>query len=1073
MKKTLFGFTVSIMATALSNFSFPASAETPFPDGTRIFGYKETGSTAGVYELSPTGSNLFWEDAHFKKSMFSPLRAAWFAEDGNTLCGYAVDYSFGSLLGNYYVEYDWNTGAVLKSKSLPDYKDPFILYGALNPDQNYIYGYGYTKNGETALLKAPTDNPGNFQTVKLVDSDEFCYGVTWNSTDRILTGMRGNGTLVEINADGNQRVILDTGIKTAHSSEFTAPSGLAWSETEKLYYWNPLCQRGSGGDSSLVGCLYSIDASAGVTTEIPEFESDGSNFKFIIAKCERIASEAPAAPEISQISFFGDSLSGTATMILPTLSETGNPLAGSLTYVVILDGGKWSEGTGNPGETVTINLDDLAQGRHTLAVTVSSDDKTGEEVLRNFYVGNDTPESPANVELSYNLVSWDASVKGVHDGYVNTAEMQYEVYLNGEIAGTTSGTSLTVEIPHTGPLYHVSATVYAICAGMTSEPGLSNTLLAGSAMEVPFNMVPTAEEAALCTYTDGNGDGKGWNYNEAEKAFYSGYSAEVDMDDWIFLPAFELKANTIYDFSIYSKRRATTYEEEYLEVRYGRSPEPKAMTGNIISDFKPEPDYTRTAGTLQTDEEGKWYIGIHATSLPGQFGIYVKDISLSNNGVTTNSPKGVSFLRATPADEGGLSATISFTMPEKRINGNQIASSRTIRAIITADNEVEVSGKPGEQMSAQLRTVQGYNNVSVTTWIGDIRGETETIEVFTGVHIPAMPEEVKATVSEDMKSALITWEAPNIGYGGGFIKQDDLTYDVYVQVSTGMGAKWEAVATGLTVKEFTFVAPSEKQDYYDLAVKAANIAGVSPDYATTFAVLGTPYPLPMEDDFEKAHYEYEPWVTYMPDTSYATQWGMLPIESIPVVNDDTGIAVAGMGLVDGCKGMAGLPVFSTLNQRKVSINMKIYTGPESADDMFISAQCYGMDEPEEIERVKKDGEWEYLHCLIPDKFLDKAWVKLFINATFPLGSENWFVLDQYMITPEMGIGMNTQNGIDVKGGRSSIDIQSQEEAAVSIYTTDGRKVHDLVITEGFHSIEMLPGLYIVSVNNTSTKVLVK
>ncbi|MDE6120776.1 MAG: hypothetical protein K2F63_03205, partial [Muribaculaceae bacterium] len=337
---------------------------------------------------------------------------------------------------------------------------------------------------------------------------------------------------------------------------------------------------------------------------------------------------------------------------------SGQTIAGDVEWSASVDGVATAQGTAAAGSDVTVPFEGIATGSRTFSFTASVDGVAGEAASQTIYVGFDTPKAPANVVLGETSVSWDAVTEGVNGGYVNTAALSYTVSINGEEAGVTTDLSLPLEGIADSPFNCYRATVTARSMELTSAPAESDVLRAGQPLSLPLFMAPNASDIDLCETTDGDGDGRTWTYDAEMGAFKGSYNMDVNVDDWLILPPVEFKEGGIYYFSMEAARRYLSYPSEALEVRAGRFPTPEAMAqGETVVDFTLlESDFTEYNGTIHASEGGKWYIGIHAMSAPDQVGLYVREISVSDNGVTASSPAAVMSLWAEGAADASLKA---------------------------------------------------------------------------------------------------------------------------------------------------------------------------------------------------------------------------------------------------------------------------------------------------------------------------------------------------------------------------------------------------------------------------------
>lgn len=1044
-----------------------ASAAGTFPDGTHLYGYREdfTAGT-GLYEIFPESNKLLWEDANYGDS-FTALSSGWIVD--NKLCAYAV-FSFGAMaMDNTYLEFDKTTGEILATEMAGD---AFMEYASYNPIDRTIYGFGYDDMGELSFLKASIDSPTEIEAVKSIEESDNCYGLTYNSAGKYLVGIRGDGSLVRIDSDGTQTLLTSTGYVTSYnagSSQFPS-SALAFSETENAYYWNPQL-------ASYEDVLVRISANDYSITKFDYY--DGDQYRFMFAECERVSAVVPAAPRIDNIEFKNGSLSGEATIVMPDKTESGDEFSGTLKWYALVDGVDYSTGSAEAGETVTIPLVDLSQSMHVFSFYVQNGEQKSVESTSSLYVGYDTPAAPTNVVLSSDgTLTWDAVTTGAHNGYVDQAAITYSVIVGGEEFNVENRTTYLIPLPDTTGMFSLVATVTASSFGLTSAPAQSNREIFGEYMITPMEIVPTQDQFYLCQTIGQDGDATGWTFDASQNCFDSGFSIDSKLDDWLILPAIYLEKDKLYYFSMQSRRKGVMYENEKIEVRYGSTPAVDAMTGIIAQNIYPDQDYTQTEASFQIPETGKWYVALHGCSDVNQYGVLVKDIVVTYDGIRSDSPAKVTSLLAKPGANGALEATVSFEMPELTFGGAAIDADTQITATVEGDNVETVSGKPGEEMVVTVRTKQGENVITVTPYIETLPGERSRVNVFTGVHQPADISKINCEVNQNLTAMTVTWEAPDQALDGGYIDPEALTYTVLAPEETMLGTVWNKIAEGLTETNYTYTIENSNLDYYEIAVIAVNAAGESPNAATTGAVLGTPHTLPMIEDFNQpsstSFFKYDPWVTYVPDSRYNVMWGVLPMKSVPCVSEYQGNACVGQGQAKGDLGKAGFPVFSTKGFEKVYLEIKVWTGESAADDINVTGDTFGMTEPVEVGKVTYNDGWSIMNVELPQSLLDRDWVRLYLNASFPYGASQWVVMSNYILHQATEVTDINSDSVNVKIARGQISIETPETLPYQLVSFDGKKMASGVTSsESKIVIPVETGIYVLSVGEKSYKVNIR
>ena len=96
-------------------------------------------------------------------------------------------------------------------------------------------------------------------------------------------------------------------------------------------------------------------------------------------------------------------------------------------WKAVIDGVEAATGKASASELVEIPFTNLAQGNHQFGFAVTLNGNESKSAIVRFYVGNDVPLAPANVQVKADGVSWDAVTEGVNGGFVDLKAVSYEV----------------------------------------------------------------------------------------------------------------------------------------------------------------------------------------------------------------------------------------------------------------------------------------------------------------------------------------------------------------------------------------------------------------------------------------------------------------------------------------------------------------------------------------------------------------------------------------------------------------------------------------------------------------------
>lgn len=1021
----------------------------------------------GLYEFESEGINLKWTDAFYEENGVS-LQTAWIYD--NKVCGFVYQIFMGQLWNNVYVEYDFSTGEIVDEFEVPMTQEDVtavMQVAAYNVADNIVYGYGQFGSSYAFMYSEPKE-PEIFVKVREVPFTEFCSSLCYNKYDDNLYGINAGHEFVTIDSKGNQTVLFKLPIED-YGSYIT---GLAYNPSEDKYYWNLI-------QSDNTSSMARIDVKS-QTVDIYENFSVGETFAALFCMDDNLNPMRPMRPTVRGVYFVDGKVDGTVTFQAPSTCMTGQSISGSMEYTAYLDGEEYYKGETQPGYDVDVAYVNLTDAMHTFGMTVSVDGVTSSMVTTRCYVGNDTPLAPQDVVLTDTEVTWQPVTRGVHNAYLDLDAMTYEVYINDEKVGTTKDTSLPVSLPSDKPISLYSAKVRAVCNGMESEmSGESNVVPAGAPMPLPVYLEPTFEEYQMMTQEVISGPG--WYFTEIEegKVVCSGLS-EVQQDSWLFLPAFKVDdAERLYTFSFDAFVWDEWYTEEFIEVVLCDTPTPAGVVTTVIDEFTPTSIPTNYSGLIQVPKPGGYYVALHCTSSEWQLGVLAMHFRITDDNILFTSPETVDNVSVEAAPEGRLEATVSFTMPEKMINGELLAADAELSAKIVSDvDEVVVKGKPGESLSAKIATVQGDNKLSITVSEGEVNGQPAVVEIYTGVTIPAGVTYLNGTPSPDMMSVTLEWGRPTEGQDGGYINPDEVTFVIYRYEQNFFGWYWQIYAENVEGTSFTYTAdPSDPQDLVQLGVASKNAAGSNGNIMVIGTLLGTPYSLPMSENFDEAYLgapSCQPWIPYAPDASYDDQqWSFQYLSYIDGEFPYDRIGLWGTTWSDNSRGMLGFPRFTTKDNKEVTLSLTVLNGPDMPK-ITLTGVYYGSAEIGigTIDTSDNYGLETYTFTL-PDELIGKDWVQVYLQVEFE--TTNKFVYIEDVEVKGSGLsGISSATELQgIFGGEGNICLKGFDGVDVTIASLDGKAVYSGNLDSQEVIIPLEKGIYVVRAGERNAKVIVR
>lgn len=454
--------------------------------------------------------------------------------------------------------------------------------------------------------------------------------ITFNKEGK-LYGINSAGRVGEIStADATFTEILSTGMNPHYQQSAAFPAN-----DNNTMYWAATLDDWGG----TLG-IYKIDLKAKTSTMLREFKHE-EEFGCLWVGDKVVAQGVPAAATDLAADFANGELTGKINFTAPEKTYGGQTLTGDLTYKVLVDGVENMQGSTQAGKA-TIAEVTTTQGLHDFAVIVINAEGDGDKAeIKNIYVGHDTPKQVQNVKLGQGdaadklTLTWDAATEGMHNGYVDPAEVKYQVRKmpSGEIVdnAATSPFKYTVTQEKAEKCFF-DVTPY-IDDDHKGMPTASNKVMIGKPFEVPYAAGFDTNDEVLLFTIEHIGDGNAyWDWDYDYK-FMKIYSSTSPKNDWLFTPFIAIEEGSIYKLSF----DVRTIGTEKYEVKYGLAPEAAAMTEQLAADTEVDTDQFATRSIEFTaNKTAAIYIGFHANTTDVEKGmnLYIDNIRLRKTGTT-------------------------------------------------------------------------------------------------------------------------------------------------------------------------------------------------------------------------------------------------------------------------------------------------------------------------------------------------------------------------------------------------------------------------------------------------------
>lgn len=406
------------------------------------------------------------------------------------------------------------------------------------------------------------------------------------------------------------------------------------------------------------------------------------------------------------------------------------------------------------------------------------------------------------------------------------------------------------------------------------------------------------------------------------------------------------------------------------------------------------------------------------------------------------APDCVQSLTATAAPKGKLEATLSFTMPSKTVEGNDIEGTMNVEIMrgayeVAAPELADLT--PGQKVTwTDTGVPEDFAwEYTVRAVSGNLKGEPAKVKVFVGKDVPCKPTNVRLC---DMGNNLLQlrWDkASEVGVNGGYVDPEETQYVVCnIEKRDGIDTPIiRETVDGLSydITDMDLDAGESRLIYYGLA--AQNAQGRSKVASSEGLVAGKCETLPFKENFAVTP-TYFWWTT----RNGNAQWKILRFEGY----DDYGYA--------SFLGMS-------LNDEGWLCSNKISTGGKSAKLSFaygatpgenIRLHVYAVDpenKPYELEDIRfseLSGEptWRLCEVDIPDELTSKAYMILKFHAVYNASANQELFLDSVAVTATSGI---TDAIEEVPTGEKVIynlqGIRVPESSAKNgIYIVNGKKM---------------------------------
>ena len=693
--------------------------------------------------------------------------------------------NFLRIMDGYILEqkatiFDEQTGEIVDVIQVPT---AFDLYDGAYYEPEAIV-YASLKDMSTNVMGWARLNPrtARFEMVRPYTDMEL-YGVAVNENGEAY-GISGDGGVYAIDRTTGEATLLFTHPDLETTTVPKAHTGATWDEDNQRIIF-AVCNLDADGGSR----IFSVDPKNQFVDLMYKLDGLGTQLASLYFE-QSVHPMAPDRPDNLKVGFEPGNLSGNLSFTLPVKTYDGSTLTGTVDYVVKIDGEKATEGSGNPGQTVTVTANIAKAGWHTFHVKCSNTYGKGRAAKVETYLGYETPLPPSDFSARYYAgkmhLNWQPSPSlGATGGPVNVSGITYVIRSNhGEVFETEPG-ELSYEYALTEPEQFTPwyFTLAAKNDDGTSAAVKSNNVPLGTIQgDYTQNFYSQSSQFDFTT-VDANNDGLTWQWS-SEGVMVAQYNEKLPMDDYLTLPPVMMNYGDYYvlDFD------AGVYNfEEKLEVKLANDYNLAGLnSGQVVHGPVTLPvtqmleeSWHHQNILVQAPDDDKFFLSIHGISEPDMNVLLIDNIKLRKLAGPT-VPAAVTDLKAIPDSKGAGNATLTGTLPTTDVAGNPLSSVDYLKITRNGLNLATVDLTPGATTFQWVdsNAPAGDNTYEVTAGnaIGD--GLSARCTTFVGFVAPKSPDGcVIAYASDDYNTLEFAWTPVTEDLNGADVS-DVITYDV-------------------------------------------------------------------------------------------------------------------------------------------------------------------------------------------------------------------------------------------------------------------------------------------------------
>lgn len=533
--------------------------------------------------------------------------------------GNGLYYYYGCDDGGYAnffasIDLDTNERTIINDYELEDY---FIAYDmTYDYSTHTMYALVSTDDGDTSTLATINLTNGSIETIADLDDYYVALAATYNGT---LYGMSLYGDLNSLDKkDGTAQFVLETGI----ISDDIQSQSMDFDHTDESLYWNSYAYHEI--EEYYESAFIRMDIENKTVENLGVIGNNAEICGLYIPFVRNSLGSPADAKEVSLVPDIHGENSAVLSWKNPETTLNEDPLK-ELTKVEIYRNNTLIKTFDHPdvGASLTYEDKEVATGQYTYKIIAYNTVGEGIPATVTGFIGHDVPAAVTNLKLTKESertgkLTWEVPVTGLHGGWMDKTSLAYNITRHPDekiIASEYPDNEFIDQNLTSLNNYHYS--VEAVTSDGKGGVAVSNTVLIGQALALPYKASFTMEEAGKWEIIDANNDGKTWTFDnfladyffrDAPDGAYC-FGADEGADEWLITSPIVLEGSKSYKLSL-NTQVSTKGETATLEITVGKGTDittHRLITTFEISNFIPE---ERTVSIIGL-EDGEYTIGLH------------------------------------------------------------------------------------------------------------------------------------------------------------------------------------------------------------------------------------------------------------------------------------------------------------------------------------------------------------------------------------------------------------------------------------------------------------------------------